>query len=173
MNKFLEELSRNLKGNVPDSYVKSNIDYYREYIIGEKEKGRSEKDIIAQLGEPRLIAKNIIDTCPLKNQNNNGGYYEEYNDKNSEYYDNYKEDNKKYSNAGMGGFNKTFKTIGFINKLTSTKVGRVFAAIGMFLITVIVIGLIIALIAFFFAYVLPVLAIVILIKMIIAAIRGR
>lgn len=173
MNKFLDELSRNLKGNIPDSYVKSNIDYYREYIMGEKEKGRGEKEIIAQLGEPRLIAKNIINTCPLKNHNNKSGYYEEYNDKNNEYYDKYNEENNKQSDSRMWGFNRTFRTIRFLNKLTSTRIGRVFATIGMFLIMVIIVGLIIVLAGLFFAYVLPVIAIVILVKMIIAAIRGK
>ena len=36
--------------------------YYDDYIRSERQKGRSEADIMEELGDPRLIARTILDT---------------------------------------------------------------------------------------------------------------
>ena len=66
MNKgeFLEGLHNSLSGEVPPSVVQENLRYYDEYIRTEIQKGRSEADVMAELGDPRLIARTIIDTTP-------------------------------------------------------------------------------------------------------------
>jgi len=177
MNRFLDELIKNLKGNIPDSYVKSNVDYYREYILEEKRKGRSEKEILAQLGEPRLIAKNIIDTCPFKTENSKSGYYEEVNENGSRYNSDEGFGGSQYGNYYFGenndGFNKKVKVFKLFNKMMGTRIGRVFTVIGMVLIMALFFGLLIGVIGIFMTYVLPVLAIIILLKIIVAAIRGK
>ena len=35
--------------------------YYEEYILTESHKGKTEAEVIAELGNPRLLAKSIID----------------------------------------------------------------------------------------------------------------
>ena len=67
MNKeeFLQSLRRDLSGDVPQNVLEENVQYYREYIDGEVAKGRSEAEVIEELGTPRLIAKNIEDTTEL------------------------------------------------------------------------------------------------------------
>ena len=64
MNKqvFLDELRQALEGNISSQSIVSNIMYYDEYFTNEIRKGRSEEEIIDELGDPRLIAKTIIDT---------------------------------------------------------------------------------------------------------------
>lgn len=66
MNKgeFLEGLRNALSGEVPPSVVSENLRYYDEYIRTEIHNGRSEADIMAELGDARLIARTIIDTTP-------------------------------------------------------------------------------------------------------------
>lgn len=66
MNKgeFLEGLRNALSGEVPPSVVQENLRYYDEYIRTEIQKGRSEADVMAELGDARLIARTIIDTTP-------------------------------------------------------------------------------------------------------------
>ncbi len=59
---FLQTLRRALTGTVPAQVVEENMRYYQEYIDGEVRGGRSEEDVIAEIGDPRLIAKNIEDT---------------------------------------------------------------------------------------------------------------
>ena len=61
-DEFLQMLRRDLNGDVPPAVVEENIRYYDSYITGEVSKGRSEEDVIAEIGDPRLIAKNIEDT---------------------------------------------------------------------------------------------------------------
>ncbi len=59
---FLQTLRRALTGTVPPAVVEENMRYYQEYIDGEVRGGRSEEEVIAEIGDPRLIAKNIEDT---------------------------------------------------------------------------------------------------------------
>lgn len=71
---FLRGLEDALSGNVPPSVVRDNLRYYDDYIRTERQKGRSESDIMDELGEPRLIARTIMDTTPGAAE----GEYEEY-----------------------------------------------------------------------------------------------
>lgn len=59
---FLQELKSALEGEVPSAVIQENLSYYDSYITQEKEKGRSEDDIIEELGGPRIIARTIIDS---------------------------------------------------------------------------------------------------------------
>ncbi len=63
MNKteFLKELERSLDGEVSSGTVLDNLQYYNDYIRSELERGRSEEDILNELGDPRLIARSIKD----------------------------------------------------------------------------------------------------------------
>ena len=58
---FLDTLRKALNGQVPPSAVTENMEYYRSYISDEIKKGRSEADVLDELGDPRLIARSIID----------------------------------------------------------------------------------------------------------------
>ena len=64
MNKqeFIDRLRAALNGKIPASQVDENIDYYNDYINMEIRKGRSEEDVMSSLGDPRLIARTIIQT---------------------------------------------------------------------------------------------------------------
>lgn len=72
---FLEGLRNALSGEVPPSVVQENLRYYDEYIRTEIQKGRSETDVMEELGDARLIARTIIDTTPGAGE----GGYEAYN----------------------------------------------------------------------------------------------
>ena len=58
---FLEKLSEALREAMDDSSAYEHISYYSNYIDEEIRKGRNEYDVVAGLGNPRLIAKSIID----------------------------------------------------------------------------------------------------------------
>lgn len=64
MNKeeFLRHLRQALAGDVPQGVIEENIRYYDSYITGEVRNGQSEESVIASIGDPRLIAKTIVDT---------------------------------------------------------------------------------------------------------------
>ncbi len=58
---FIERLQRALAGGLGSGLVAENVRYYREYIDSEIRKGRSEAEVLASLGDPRLLAKSIIE----------------------------------------------------------------------------------------------------------------
>lgn len=64
MNKqeFLDKLRLALNGRVSAGIVADNIRYYEDYINTEIRKGRSEEEVLSQLGDPRLIARTIVQT---------------------------------------------------------------------------------------------------------------
>lgn len=80
-NEFLELLRTALLGEIPDTEIESNMKYYEEYIRSEGYK-ISEEEVINQLGDPRLIAKTIVDTYQIshepmfRNTNRNNTFYD-------------------------------------------------------------------------------------------------
>lgn len=65
MNKreFLQKLREYLSYELPQRYVEKNLRYYNDYIDKEAKKGRTQRDILDDLGDPQLIAKSIIDAA--------------------------------------------------------------------------------------------------------------
>lgn len=62
MNKyeFITELQKYLTGKVSTYKLQDLTRYYQDYIDTEIRKGRAEEEVIASLGEPRLLAKSIV-----------------------------------------------------------------------------------------------------------------
>ncbi len=58
---FLSRLASALNGEVHPSVIQENLKYYDEYIREEAAKGRSEDEVIDEIGGYRLIAKTIIE----------------------------------------------------------------------------------------------------------------
>lgn len=58
---FLQRLRQALTGQVPGNVMEENIKYYDEYISAEMGKGRTEEEVTASIGDPRLIARTIMD----------------------------------------------------------------------------------------------------------------
>lgn len=59
---FLETLGAQLSGQMQDSKASAHVRYYRDYIDEQIRKGRTEDEVLAELGDPRLIAKTLLDT---------------------------------------------------------------------------------------------------------------
>ena len=103
-SEFIDGLRTALTGELPDSEITSNIRFYEDYIKS-KNIDTSEEAILAQLGDPRLIAKTIIETYQMSHgplysgskhdkaykdaQTTDGSSYQEYrsnyNDNTSDY----------------------------------------------------------------------------------------
>ena len=58
---FIDKLQRALAGGLSSSQVAENVRYYEEYIDSEIRKGKSEAEVLGTLGDPRLLAKSIIE----------------------------------------------------------------------------------------------------------------
>lgn len=63
MNKveFLNALREKLQEELNDVQIQEHIKYYDSYITQEQKEGKDEMTIIAQLGDPILLARSIID----------------------------------------------------------------------------------------------------------------
>lgn len=61
-SEFIKELREALKNSVSETAVQENVRYYAGYIEDEVKKGRNEKEVIEELGDPWLIAKTIATT---------------------------------------------------------------------------------------------------------------
>ena len=79
---FLDGLRTALNGEVAPSVIRDNLSYYEGYISDEMKKGRREEDVLGGLGDPRLIARTIIDTSgggqsSYQQAGQQSGYYQE------------------------------------------------------------------------------------------------
>ena len=84
---FLDILYEQLSGQMPEGNVAAHVQYYRNYIEVEQRKGRSEDDILNELGDSHLIARTLLDTeaAASGNPQTTEYYSESYNDHSSGY----------------------------------------------------------------------------------------
>lgn len=59
---FITNLQRHLTGKVSTQKLQEITAYYSDYIDSEIRRGKSEKEVLDQLGDPRLLAKTIVET---------------------------------------------------------------------------------------------------------------
>ena len=60
---FLEALRRALNGNMAAASVEDNLKFYENYFYSEEAKGRSEAAVLSELGDPRILARTLIDAA--------------------------------------------------------------------------------------------------------------
>ena len=107
---FLSILNESLAGNVPSDVVNENIRYYKDYIENNE---MTESQVLEQLGDPRLIARTIIDSF-MAEKGPMADYYtkqarEEYcgsNDDTSSYDDYGTEDGNEYHHLSLKWYDK-------------------------------------------------------------------
>lgn len=104
IQEFLNQLRDCLDGELPHNEIVSNVNYYRDYMNSKKGE-QSEEEITAGLGDPRLIARTIIDTYQMNHDNqvhyqsysySDGGNYQSTNSSNA----NREEERKNNRNQG-------------------------------------------------------------------------
>lgn len=66
---FLDALRMKLAGEVSASEIEHTIRYYDEYISEAVNGGKTEQQVMEELGSPLLIAKTIIDTSTVQEEN--------------------------------------------------------------------------------------------------------
>ena len=71
---FIDRLRTALNGRIPASKVEETASYYQDYINTEIRKGKSEEEVLNALGDPRLIARTIIQTSGSESSGVGGEY---------------------------------------------------------------------------------------------------
>lgn len=76
-HEFLEILKNYLSEQLPASVVDTNVKYYSDYIEAQIAQGSSEAEVVAELGDPRIIGKTIIEAEKNSEASDNasGSYY--------------------------------------------------------------------------------------------------
>lgn len=78
---FIQQLRIALSGKMNSTAINENVQYYEDYINTQIRNGKAEEAVLSELGDPRLIAKSIVeagkngqtsDECFEKEDNNTG-----------------------------------------------------------------------------------------------------
>lgn len=102
---FIDRLKAALNGSLASSTVAEYVRYYEDYIRTEMQKGRSEEAVLASLGDPRLIARTIIQTNTIEDGWQKEGRQRGYQDSTQGDYD----QEGYQSGYGSGGFKQTMR----------------------------------------------------------------
>jgi len=148
---FLSVLRESLEGFIPMEDVEKNIQFYRNYF---EESEQTDREVIEELGDPRLIARTIIDAYKAS-KGPMADYFTEQ--ARSEYSREHSEQYSDSANQAEEGYSSRHfawleKAIGWIVVL--------FVVIVFFVLAVTVIGV-------FVGYVLPVILLIILVKILV------
>lgn len=116
---FLDQLRTALKGELPETEIDSNMKFYDDYI-NTKLRETEETRIMEQLGNPRLIAKTIIETYQIShaplyhNVKHNSAYQDVHATEESTYNDNFSSEGKKFAGQNIMGYS----TLNWYQKLS-------------------------------------------------------
>lgn len=140
MNKgeFIEKLGEALAGEVVQSVIQENIRYYDNYISGEVRNGSREEDVIAAIGDPRLIARTIIDSTAVAEESGSYG---------GEGYTNYNQQSTTDTNSTFKTFDLSkwywkaalIAIIFVVISLVITVVGGIFSLLAPFVFPIMII----------------------------------
>lgn len=156
-NEFLAALEAALKGEIPDYEITGHVRYYDSYL--QENNGKTEEEKLNELGDPRLIAKTIIDAAALKGGNTNyRGSYE-----NRDYTESSEPERQQENRQGVHYKTYTWDGLTWYQKLL--------ALVILVLVVVVLLAVAGLGIHIFFSIVLPVLVIVFVIKMVMSFFR--
>lgn len=69
---FLDTLRRSLARELSESEVADNINYYWNYMEEQIASGKSEEQVLRELGDPRLIARTILQVDQRRDEEEDG-----------------------------------------------------------------------------------------------------
>lgn len=100
-SEFLNQLRNALANDLNASAVQENVDYYNSYIQEEIKKGKTEAEVLEMLGDPWVIARNIIDSPAGSRQYGGNSYTHEPSRNNQR---DHQENRQSYSYSGIGSW---------------------------------------------------------------------
>ena len=153
---FMMELEQSLQGEVSAYELSDSLTYYRQNFEDEIRNGKSEEDVIRELGSPRLIARSIIDAHGNEGAaSGNSGYEDsDYREGSSNHYgSSYDSERGDIESSGQRG-------------------GGTLQNAGRMIMTIIISALIFFVVLFLLRALLPVAVVIIAIVFIVRLIRG-
>lgn len=143
---FLAILRESLEGYIPNADVEENITFYRNYF---QEAGMPEREVIEELGDPRLIARTIIQAYKAS-KGPMADYYEE-------------QARSEYSQSRSWEYGGGREAMDFGEKKEGIK--RWILLGGFFLLFLLVLGVLLAVVGAIIMYLLPILVVIFVVKL--------
>lgn len=139
---FIDRLRTALNGRISPKLVLENVNYYEDYINTQIRLGRSESEVLEELGDPRLIAKTIITASGQENND----VYERTDNRENEYRGAGTQYNTQDGNkpAGLPGW---------------------FWIVFSILVIILVLGVVLSVLSFLLPIVIPILVVLFLVKL--------
>lgn len=142
---FLNKLRAALSGRVPTAVVTENINYYEDYINTQVRMGQTEAEVLKALGDPRLLAKTIIETNGGSTGYRDGGRSAE------EDYSGYRE--TRYRDTAQTGYGKSHRVPGWLWIIIAV------------LVIVAIMSVVLSVISFLAPFILAILVVMFLVKL--------
>ncbi len=141
---FIDRLRTALNSSLAPAIVAEHIKYYEDYIRSEVQKGKSEEAVLDSLGDPRLIARTIIQT----NTTEDGSYQK-----------------SKYQNgSGAGSYQQTVRQeAGEVSRQLRIP-GWVWVLV-VILILVVILSVVMSVLSFLAPILIPVVVVLFLVKL--------
>ncbi len=137
---FIERLRLALNNRIPAGAVEETVRYYEGYIENRMREGLTEEAVLGELGDPRLIARTIIDT-------NGGSAGTGYSD--------------PVESADYAGYNGTENAPSYkVSKLPSWLVWLI-----IILVVVLIVGAVLSVLSFLAPIILPIILVLFLVKL--------
>ena len=137
---FLDTLRSQLSGQMHEGKVAAHVRYYEDYIQSQVRSGRDEQQVLDELGDPRLIARTLLDT----DTDNGNISYEEYSTEDSGFSgDSYSEDKRQvHSFQDKPWYEKLISLVIFVGILSVLirMIGRIMPSLVMMALGVYVIS---------------------------------
>ena len=154
MNKqeFIDRLTAALNGRIPAPQVEDTIQYYQDYINTQIRSGKSETGVMSALGDPRLIARTIIETAQPTGES--GTAYNTTDNYRRDTYENSNRSNyKAYQDNNNQTVHKSFRMPGWL------------VAILIFLVVILVLSVVFRVLAFLAPVIIVVTVVMFLVKL--------
>lgn len=145
----MSKLRAALNGRIPAPQVEDTINYYEDYINVEVRKGKSEEEVMKSLGDPRLIARTIIQTNGTAGNGHDAGAgsYQE----------------SGYQRGYQSGYQDTYE--GYRSTRRSFGIPGWLLAIIVILVLFLVIGLVFSVLSFLAPVIIVMAAVIFLVKL--------
>ena len=173
MNKqeFLDRLRMSLSSRMTATQVTEHLRFYEDYINTEVRKGSSEAVVLQRLGDPRLIARTIVDALDIdgadnstrESNNQSYGYYQ-YRNVNKEYSQESGSytSGQSYREDGYGPFDKVY---GWKQRVAAHPIMKWLWIILGVLIVFAIISAVFSLVSFLLPFIIPVMIVVFITKL--------
>ncbi len=158
---FLSKLRSSLANDFPGSEVENQVNYYFEYINDEMRKGRTEKEVLDELGDPWIIARSLVNAAEDQIEEQYTGF-SGYEDADTDYKETYQR--RSYQTSDDSELPKSGRIKMYLMEHPRLMLGLM--AVGFVLVFALVISIIMGIFSFLAPVLVPILVVLFVVRLI-------